>query len=64
MRVILPDKTVREYSPGSRTVGQIICDLGMNPVETLVVRDGILMPESAIPDDKDEIHIIMVSHGG
>jgi len=64
MRVILPDKSVKEYSASASTVAHLLADLGCNPVEVLVVRNNTLIPESTLLEDHDEIRIIMVSHGG
>jgi sulfur carrier protein len=64
MHIILPDKTVRTCSGELATVEQLLLDLGINPLEVMVIRNGKLLPETASVREDDEIRIIMVSHGG
>jgi sulfur carrier protein ThiS len=64
MHIIMPDKTVRTPSGKPATVEQLLLDLGINPLEVMVIRSGRLLPETAPVQEADEIRIIMVSHGG
>ena len=64
MKVILPDQGVRvmEESPG--TVGALLHEIGINPLEVIVSRNGKLVPEQAAIGGDDEIRIIRIAHGG
>jgi len=53
---------VIDQSPAS--VEQILSDLGINPLEVIISRNGTLVPEDAIVEADDEIRIIRISHGG
>jgi len=64
MRIIMPDKTVRECPAGMGTVEEVLLALGLNPVGVMVIRGDKLVPESAPVSDDDELRIITVSHGG
>ena len=64
MRIIMPDRTIRSCSGNPATVEQLLLDLGINPLEVMVTRNGRLLPETSPVTDDDEIRIIMVSHGG
>jgi sulfur carrier protein len=64
MRIIMPDRTVRDCPGNPATVEQLLLGLGINPLEVMVTRGGKLLPETAPVDENDEIRIIMVSHGG
>jgi len=64
MRIIMPDKTVRECPGGMGTVEEVLLSLGLNPVGVMVIRGTRLVPESAPVSDGDELRIITVSHGG
>ena len=64
MHVTMPDKTVRTCSGETATVEQLLLQLGINPIEVMVIRNGTLLPETAVVEVGDDIRIIMVSHGG
>jgi len=46
------------------TVGALLQDLGINPLEVLVSRNGTLVSEDALVENADEIRIIRIAHGG
>ncbi len=46
------------------SVEQILSDLGINPLEVIISRNGTLVPEDTIVEADDEIRIIRISHGG
>jgi sulfur carrier protein len=64
MKIILPDKTIRHPEVTPMTVGALLQDLGINPLEVLVSRNGTLVSEDALVENADEIRIIRIAHGG
>jgi len=64
MKIILPDKTCRTVESGPVTVEALLQDLGINPVEVLVSRNGMLVVEDALLEDEDEVRIFRITHGG
>lgn len=64
MKIIFPDRTCRETPLASMTVEALLRDLGINPLEVLVSRNGTLVTEDAVAEDSDEIRIIRIAHGG
>jgi len=64
MKVILPDREVRELDPGPATVQELLGGLGLHPQEVIVARNGTLVPEQAPLGSNDEIRIIRIAHGG
>ncbi|PKG33499.1 MAG: thiamine biosynthesis protein ThiS [Methanoregula sp.] len=64
MKIILPDKSSREMRPGTMTVEELLRDLGFDPFDVIVSRNGTLVTEDAIVANDDEIRIIRIAHGG
>jgi sulfur carrier protein len=64
MKIILPDKSARERSGVSIPVDTLLGELGLNPVEVMVARNGTLVPGDAIIDEGDEVRIYRITHGG
>lgn len=64
MKIILPDKSSRESGPGTVSVEDLLRDLGFDPVEVIVSRNGVLVTEDALVGNADEIRIIRIAHGG
>ena len=64
MKIILPDKSVREYSQGTIAAGDLVRELGFDPIEVLVARNGTLVVEDALLENDDEVRIIRIAHGG
>ncbi len=64
MKIILPDKSCRTQTIPPMTVGELLRDLGINPVEVLVSRNGTLVVEDAPVEDSDEVRIYRITHGG
>ncbi|HVP97127.1 MAG TPA: MoaD/ThiS family protein [Methanoregula sp.] len=46
------------------TVAALLHELGINPLEVMVARNGTLVPEQATLRGTDEIRIIRIAHGG
>lgn len=64
MKIILPDKSSRETGPGMVTVEALLRDLGFDPIEVIVSRNGTLVTEDAYVGNDDEVRIIRIAHGG
>jgi len=64
MKIILPDKSCHESGPGPVTVDELLQDLGFNPIEVIVSRNGTLVTEDAVVGNNDEVRIIRIAHGG
>jgi len=64
MKIILPDQGIRVIDQSPASVEQILSDLGINPLEVIISRNGTLVPEDTIVEADDEIRIIRISHGG
>jgi len=64
MKVILPDQGIRVMEQGPGTVGALLHEIGVNPLEVIVSRNGKLVPGQAAIGGDDEIRIIRIAHGG
>ncbi len=64
MNVILPDQGIRVMEHGPGTVGTLLQELGINPLEVIVSRNGKLVPEQTVIGGNDEIRIVRIAHGG
>jgi len=64
MRLILPDREVRELPRDPAPVGTILLEAGINPLDVMVSRNGKLITDDTILGADDEIRVIRISHGG
>jgi sulfur carrier protein len=64
MKLILPDGSTRFIDPAPVTVETILQQMGINPLEVMVSRDGKLITEDTLVSGDDEIRVIRISHGG
>ena len=64
MKIILPDATIQEVPGDPARLLVILDQLGINPAEVIVSRNGKLVPEDAVARGDDEIRIIRIAHGG
>jgi sulfur carrier protein len=64
MKIFLPDKSYRMVATQPRPLEEILLDAGINPLDVLVSRDGILVTEDTLVGNDDEIRVIRISHGG
>lgn len=64
MKIILPDKSCHDAGPGTMTVEELLRDLGFDPFDVIVSRNGTLVTEDANVGNDDEIRIIRIAHGG
>ncbi|HOJ96824.1 MAG TPA: hypothetical protein PK024_08335 [Methanospirillum sp.] len=64
MRLILPDLTEHQITVHGRTIEEILVEMNIDPLTTLLSRENEIIPEDTVPDDDDSIRIIQISHGG
>lgn len=64
MKIIFPDKSIRQVETIPRPLEQVLLEAGINPLDVLVSRDGKLVTEDTLVGDDDEIRVIRISHGG
>jgi len=64
MKLILPEKNVRILDHSPAPVEQILLELGVNPLEVIVSRDGKIISEDTLLASEDEVRIIRIAHGG
>jgi sulfur carrier protein ThiS len=64
MRITLrPQRRTVEIT-GRRRVGQLLTELGILPSTAMVIRGNLLLTESEVVEDADEIEIRAVISGG
>jgi sulfur carrier protein len=64
MRIVLPDQSIRKVDHRPCSVDEVLLSLGINPLEVIVSRNGILLPEGTKVGTEDEIRVIRIAHGG
>jgi sulfur carrier protein len=64
MKILLPDKSCRETGHGPVTVDALLQELGFDPIDVIVARNGTLVTEDAVVENDDEVRIIRIAHGG
>lgn len=64
MRLILPDKSIREYPCKPVRIEWLLEALGINPVSVLIVKNGRVVPEDTVAEGEDEVRILRIAHGG
>jgi sulfur carrier protein len=64
MKIIFPDKSSRQIVTLPRPLEQVLLEMGINPLDVLVSREGTLVTEDTLVGNDDEIRIIRISHGG
>ncbi len=65
MKLILPDRTIRVSGSSSPVPARTLLEQeGINPLEVMVIRNGILVSEEAGISGDDEVRVIRISHGG
>ncbi len=60
----LPGKPRLEEPLSGRRLDALLADLGLNPCEVIVTRDGRLLPDDAPLDDSDSLQVHAIIHGG
>ncbi|MFA4876100.1 MAG: thiamine biosynthesis protein ThiS [Methanoregula sp.] len=64
MKLILPDRSVRVLDISPSTLEAILLSLGINPLEVIASRNGILVTEDTVIGLDDEIRLLRIAHGG
>ena len=64
MRIHLPEGETREISSERMKIEDLLQNLGINPLEVLIVRNGRVVPEDEYVQEEDEIRVISVKSGG
>ncbi|NLX50198.1 MAG: MoaD/ThiS family protein [Methanospirillum sp.] len=60
----LPGPRRLEEPLGGRRLDALLSDLGLNPCEVIVTRNGQPLPDDAPVDDGDSLRVIPIVHGG
>jgi sulfur carrier protein len=64
MLISMPDGSRRERLHGEASIEAILKDLGINPEEVIVAKNGRIVPEDETAGDSDELKIVRFVHGG
>ncbi len=60
----MPDKSSKELHIARAAILDILRDLGINPEEVIIARNGRVVSELDMVGDEDEMKIIKIVHGG
>ena len=60
----LPGVRRLEEPLSGRRLDVLLADLGLNPCEVIVTREGQLLPDDAPLDDADSLRVHAIVHGG
>jgi len=64
MKIALPDGSRKELIVECDSIENILRELGINPVEVIVAKNGKIVSEEETADFSDELKIVRVVHGG
>jgi sulfur carrier protein len=64
MLIALPDGSKREIAEECARIEDILKQLGINPEEVIVSRNGKIVPEEETAGGSDELKIVRFVHGG
>ncbi len=64
MTIALPDGSRKEMAGESARIEDILKDLGINPVEVIVAKNGRIVSEEETASTRDELKVVRVVHGG
>lgn len=64
MLIVMPDGSRREMAEGGSRIEEILNKLGINPVEVIVARNGMIVSEEETAGGGDELKIVRFVHGG
>jgi sulfur carrier protein len=64
MLIALPDGSRREISMDEARIEDILKQLGINPEEVIVAKNGKIVPEEETAGGSDELKIVRFVHGG
>jgi thiamine biosynthesis protein ThiS len=64
MLITLPDGSRREIAGNEERIEDILKQLGLNPEEVIVAKNGKIVPEEETASGSDELKIVRFVHGG
>ena len=64
MQIALPDGNRKEIAESGSRIEDILKQLGINPVEVIVAKNGRIVSEEETAGGCDELKIVRVVHGG
>jgi len=64
MKLIFSVQDCRILKHGPAPVEQILIEQGINPLDVIVSRNGMMISEDTVVEPDEEIRIISISHGG
>ena len=64
MLIALPDGSRREIAGNEARIEDILKQLGINPEEVIVAKNGRIVPEGETASGCDELKIVRFVHGG
>jgi sulfur carrier protein len=64
MKIALPDGSRKEMTVESTSIEDLLKELGINPVEVIVAKNGKVVSEEETAGLADELKIVRVVHGG
>jgi len=64
MKIALPGGCRREMDIENARIEEILRELGINPGEVIVARNGKIVSEEETAGSGDELKIVKVVHGG
>lgn len=60
----MPDGSRKEMAVHNARIEDVLKELGINPVEVIVARNGKIVAEEENAGSADELKIVRVVHGG
>ena len=64
MKIVLPEGGHRDIDRENARIEDILLDLGINPVEVIVAKNGKIVSEYETAGAADELKIVRIVHGG
>jgi len=64
MKLILPDQKTITIERAPAPVEKILLEMGINPLEVIVARNGKMISEDTVVQENEVIRIIRIAHGG
>lgn len=64
MRIALPDGSKLETAEDGASIESILRNLGINPEEVIVAKNGMIVSEEETAGGSDELKIVRFVHGG
>jgi len=64
MLIALPDGSRKEIAENGARIEDILIELGLNPVEVIVAKNGKIVSEEETASSDDELKVVRFVHGG